>query len=268
MTMDRMRAPAFRLPQSRHGVQRLAGLADDDDQIPRPHDGVAVPEFGGETHLHRAAEHPLQIVLAHHAHMVAGAAGHDADTPQLPYLPVGHGQVAEHHPSLLDTAGDGAGNGVRLLADLLEHKVIVAALFRGVHVPVDVVMLLLRRAAALVIDADAAGGDHRQLPVIHVHHVPGIGEQRRHIRGDEVLALTIAQQQRRVLPDGDEPVRCVAADDAQRVSALHYGEHIVYRLKEVAAGDVAVLQQLGHHLRIRLGAEDVALFSSRSRRTA
>ena len=191
--------------------------------------------------------------------MVAGAAGHDAHAAQLPYLTIRHGQVAEHHAAIPDAAGDGAGDGVGLLVDLLEHEVVVAAFFRSVHIPVDVVMLLFDGAAALVIDADAAACDDGQLAVVHVHDIPCVAQQRRHVGGDEVLSVAVAQQQRRVLAGGNETVRRVGADDAQRVGALHGGEHAVHCLEHVAAGGVIVVQQLGHHLRVRLGAEGVAL---------
>ncbi len=119
--------------------------------------------------------------------MVAGSAGHDADAPDVPDVSVGHGQVAEYHASVADAARDGAAHRRRLLVYLLEHKVVVAALFRRGNVPVDVVMLLLDGAAALVVNADAVGGDHRQLAIVHVDNVAGVGQQRRHIRGQEVL---------------------------------------------------------------------------------
>ena len=113
--------------------------------------------------------------------MVAGAAGHDADASDVPDVSVGHGQVAEYHAAVPDASGDGAAHRRRLLIDLLEHEVVIAALFRGVHVPVDVVMLLVDGAAALVVDADALRRDDGQLAVVHVHHVAGMTQQRRHV---------------------------------------------------------------------------------------
>ena len=84
-------------------------------------------------------------------------------------------------------------------------------------------------------------------------------QQRRHIRGQEVLPPAAAQQQRRVLSCGDDPVRRVGAQDTQRIGSLHPGEHLVHRLEHVAALAIIPGQQLGHHLRIRLGHERAAL---------
>ena len=119
---------------------------------------------------------------------------------------------------------------------------VIAALFRRVHVPVDVVMLLFDGTAALVIDADTGGGDDGHLAVIHIHDVAGMAQQGRHVGGDEVLPLAIAQQQRRVLPGSDQAVRRVGTQDAQRVSALHCRQHTGDSLKHVAALAVIPVQ--------------------------
>ena len=137
---------------------------------------------------------------------------------------------------------------------------VIAALFRRVHIPVDVVVLLLHRAAALVINADTGGGNDGHFAVVHVYDVAGMAQQGRHVGGDEVLTLAIAQQQRCVLPGGDEPVRRGSAQDAQRIGAFYRRQHAGDGLEHVAALAVVPVQQLGHHLRIRFGAEGVALF--------
>ena len=72
LTMERMYAAAlFRLAQRGHGVERFAGLADDDDERPIVHDGIAVAELGREHDLDVAAQQMLQIILADHADVVA-----------------------------------------------------------------------------------------------------------------------------------------------------------------------------------------------------
>ena len=143
--------------------------------------------------------------------MVAGPAGHDTDAADITDLSVSHSQVAEHHTAVPDASGDGAAHRRRLLIDLLEHEVVVTALFRSVHIPVDVTVLLVDGPAALVVDTDTLRRDDSQLAVIHIYHVTGVPQQRRHIRGQEVLPPAAAQQQRRVLSCGDDPVRRVGA---------------------------------------------------------
>ena len=63
------------------------------------HHGVAVPELGGQAHLHRAAQQPLQVVLAHHAHMVADEPQATMiDAADVPDLLRRHGQVLAAPP--------------------------------------------------------------------------------------------------------------------------------------------------------------------------
>ena len=252
-------APLFGLPQGGHGIQRLAGLADDDDQVPFPYDGVAIAELGGQAHLHAAPQHPLQVILAHHAHMVRRAAGHDVDAADGPDLLRGHGQVLKHHAASLDPGGGGLADGGGLLHDLLEHEVGIAALFRSVHLPVHMVVLLFHRAQLTVVYPDAAAGQNGQLPVVHIGDVPGVADQGRHVGGDEVLPIAEAQQQGGVLPGGHQPVGIVGADNAQGIGPVHRVQQAVHGLKEVAAVAVVIVQQLGHHLRVRLGLEHIAL---------
>ena len=191
--------------------------------------------------------------------MVRRAAGHDVDAADGPDLFRGHGQVLKHHAASLDPGGGGLADGGGLLHDLLEHEVGVAALFCGVHLPVHMVVLLLHRAQLAVVYPDAAAGQDGQLPVVHIGDVPGVADQGRHVGGDEVLAVAEAQQQGRVLPGGHQPVGIVGADDAQGIGPVHRVEQPVHGLKEVAAVAVVIIQQLGHHLGVRLGAEGVAL---------
>ena len=191
--------------------------------------------------------------------MVGRAAGHDVDAADGPDLLRGHGQVLKHHAASLDPGGGGLADGGGLLHDLLEHEVGVAALFGGVHLPVHMVVLLLHRAQLAVVYPDAAAGQNGQLPVVHIGDVPGVADQGRHVGGDEVLPIAEAQQQGGVLPGGHQPVGIVGADDAQGIGPVHRVQQAVHGLKEVAAVAVVIIQQLGHHLRVRLGLEHIAL---------
>ena len=243
-------AQTLGLPHGGHGVQGLAGLADDDDQGLGVHQRVAVAELRGQKHLHRPAQQPLQVVLAHHAHMVGRAAGDDVDLVEVPDLPGGELQIIQRHVAVPDAGEHGLAEGLRLLHDLLEHEVGVAALFRRGHVPGHMLMLLLHRLEHIVVDLDAVGGDDGDLTVVHIGDVPGVLDHGRHIRGQEVEPVAIAQDQRAVLSGGDEGTGIVAADDAKAVGALDTVDHTGDRVEHIMALVVVVLQQLGHNLRV------------------
>ena len=249
----------LRLAQSGHGIQRFAGLTDDNDQIALADNGIAVTKFRRQANLYRAAQHTLQIILAHHAHMVGRAAGDNIDFADAADFLLRHGQIAQHHTTLLNTGRSRLTNGLGLLKNLLEHEVVIAALFRGVHIPVNMVMLLLHRPHQTVVHTDAAGTQNSHFPVVHVGNITGMTDQRRHIGGNEAAVFTVTQQQRCILAGGNHAVGVVSAYDTQCVSALHRVEHPRHGFKKVLTVGIVIVQQLCHHFRIRFGVEGVTL---------
>ena len=168
-------------------------------------------------------------------------------------------QVVQHHPAVPDAGGDGLADGLRLLHDLLGHEVGVAALLRRGHVPVDGAVGLFHRGHLVVEHVHAVGGEDGDLPVVHVGHVPGVLDDGRHVGGDEVAVLPVADDEGAVLPGGDEGVGIVGADDAEGIGALDPPQAAAHGLQHVVALVVVELQQLGHHLRVRVGGEVDAL---------
>ena len=81
----------------------------------------------------------------------------------------------------------------------------------------------------------------------------------RHVGGDVVAVLPVAQQQRGVLPGGDEGVGVVRADDAQGVGPLQPPQAAAHGLQHIAALIVVELQKLGHHLGVGVRGEGGAL---------
>ena len=113
---------------------------------------------------------------------------------------------------------------------------------------------LFHRQHLVVEHVHAVGGEDGDLPVVHVHHVPGVLDDGRHVRGDEVAVLTVPDDEGTVLPGGDQGVGIVGADDAQGIGALDAGEHLRDRGQNVLILTlIVVFQQLGHHLRIGIG---------------
>ena len=77
--------------------------------------------------------------------------------------------------------------------------------------------------------ADASSYDERfakwrysDLPIVHVHHVPGVLDDSRHVGGDEVAVLTVADDEGAVFPHGEELLRAVGTDNAQGVACLRH----------------------------------------------
>ena len=63
-----------------------------------------------------------------------------------------------------------------------------------------------------VEELDTVTAEDGDLAVFHVDDVAGVFDQRRHVGGDEILALAEAEQQRRVLARGVDMIRIVRAE--------------------------------------------------------
>jgi len=82
----------------------------------------------------------------------------------------------------VDAAQQAVADDLGLLKDFLEHEVLVPALFRSLHVPVDVRHLLgYGPQGGRVHDLPGAGGDLDQLAVLQEDHVAGVGQKGRDV---------------------------------------------------------------------------------------
>ena len=148
---------------------------------------------------------------------------------------------------------DGPAQGLRLLHDLLEHEVLIAALFRCGDLPVHMGALLLHRLEQGVVYLDRAGGEHGHLSVIQIAYLPGMLDDGSDVRGQQVEALSISQHQGGVLSHRHQLIRLVGTYDPKGVRPLDAVEHLGDRVQQVAV--VVILQQLGHHLGVCLRGE-------------
>ncbi len=97
---------------------------------------IAVAELAGQIDLAGDARRPLDQELADQPRVVRGAAGDEQDAPQPARIDLEPFEVGvmrlEQEP-----AAQRVGDGARLLVDLLEHEVRVAALLGLRRVPGD-----------------------------------------------------------------------------------------------------------------------------------
>ena len=182
---------------------------------------IAVAELAGKLNLARQPGPVLDGVLRHQAGMVGGAAGHDEDFVDTAQVLLGQAGLIHHqlagraHP-----AAQGVRHRSRLLGDLLEHEVVVAILLGGGGVPIDVKVLADRLGAIEVGDLDRLRGDQDDLVLTELDGLTGVGDEGRHVTGQEVLALATAHDQGRVAPRADHHARRVGIDGEQCKGAL------------------------------------------------
>ena len=98
---------------------------------------VAVTELAGQLDLDGQPGPVLDRVLGQQPGVVGGAAGHHEHLVDLAQLLIGEALLVEHDAAVDEMAEQSVGDRGGLLGDLLEHEVLVATLFGGRDVPVD-----------------------------------------------------------------------------------------------------------------------------------
>ncbi len=143
-----------------------------------------------------------------------------------------------------------------LLVDLLEHEVREAALLGGLRRPVH------PRHGALAGRPVDGRDRHPCRPEIddvslgQEDHPVRVGQDRRHVRGEERLAVADAHDRAARSAGRPQPVGLAAVHDGDRVGALDPGERGADGIREIAG--VGLLHQVRQRLRVGIGVEHVA----------
>ena len=254
-------APALGEAEGGQRVAGLARLADDDDEVVGVEDGVTIAELAGDVHLGRDPGQPLDGSLAHHTGVHGRAAGHKVDVPDAAQLLIAQLRDAEVGHTVLHAGADGGRDGGRLLMDLFQHEVGVAALLSGFFVPVGGQHFPLHRLAEGVVEPDAVGLDHRHVALLEDAVAAGVLEQGRNIGGHEVLALAPAHDEGALLLDGVDGVRLIPEQHAQRIAAPHQRQRLPQGCQRalLGLGAAEVVDELDQHLGVRLALKGDAL---------
>ena len=193
--------------------------------------------------------------FAHHARVIGCAARGNGQFPQAARLRggEGHALAAHGHFFQVDIVRQRVLQSLRLVEDLFEHEVVKAVLLRGRGVPCDGDGFAAARLAVRAEEVDACGRQHADVAVLERADRARVPDQRRHVAGDVVFALAQARQQRAVPPRAVQNARRARVQHAQRIRALQHGQHAQQRGFHV--GVIVRRQQLGDHLRVRLGGK-------------
>ena len=247
-----LRAETFRLLQCRERVARLARLADDDHQGILINNRRTVAELGRNIDLDGNARKLFNVILADQPRVIRRAAGDDVNlVERCEKLLVPTQFLHDEGFAVLGNARrHRIAHGFRLLVDLLEHEMLVAAFFRCLSIPVDLEDLFRHRLAPTVRDVYTIGLHDSHLAVVYNIRAPRARNDCRDIRGNEILPLAETDDERVVLLRADEAVGMRARHEYERVGALDARKHLAYRSFKVAVVDL--FQQMCDDLRIRL----------------
>ena len=107
--------------------------------------------------------------------------------------------------------------GFRLLVDLFDHEVLIAALFSCFSIPCDMLLLYLYLVAVEVVEVKFARKYPYRVKVINVIDVTGILQTSRYVGGEERLPVCCSDYHRAIL---------AGSVDLTRIVLEHQGECI------------------------------------------
>ena len=150
----------------------------------------------------------------------------------------------------------------RLLEDFLQHEVRIATALNLLQVPVDARHGLIADRRVEIEHPVATARHDGDIAVVEIDHVACVRQNSRRVGGDEVLAVTDADQQRAAFSGGHDLVLFVARDHGKTVRAVALTQRLDYCGFEVAG--IRHLDEMGEHFGVGVGLAHVAArFQSR-----
>ena len=192
--------------------------------------------------------------------MECRTAGHHEHLVDIAQFLIGEPLLIENYPAKVEVPQQGVGHRRRLFGDLLEHEVLVAALFRGRQVPVDredprIIGVIVTREVG---DAIAVRSDHHNLVLPQFDGFPGVFDECGDVGPEEHLALADTHDQRGGAARGHDRARVVGVGEDEGEVPLQPSHHSLHRRHEVAggvSGFVLARHQMHGHLGVGVAGE-------------
>ena len=189
--------------------------------------------------------------------MIGRAAGGDDYLVDIAQLLIGEAEALKLDAPVADARVDGGLYGAGLLHDLLEHEVLIAALFRGLGIPQDAGGAFVYLAAGAVVDAYLIRRDGGKLPLVKIDDCARMADERGDVGGEEVLVRADAEDERAAVLHGHKLAGVIVTDDADGVGAFKPGDGLHDGALEVAV--IVHLQEIHNDLGVGLALEHVAM---------
>ena len=220
---------------------------------------VTIAELRGDVYLDEDARQLLDVVFADKPRVICRTAGDDVDLierVQIVRIPC---EFFKGDRLLVcrNALAHRIAHSLRLLIDLLEHEVLIAALLRSLGIPRNLEHFLRNRCAQTIRHLDCVLADNGKLAVSQ-----NIGAARPRNDGgnigcDEILSLAKSDDERIVLLRAEQHIRMSAAHERERVRPLDPLQNHAHCGDEIPAVDL--FQEVCDNFRIRLGLEDMPL---------
>ena len=160
--------------------------------------------------------------------MICRTAGHNIYLGKPVQFLSGEGNSIQlYHALFIKTAVYSFAYALRLLEDFLEHKVLIAFLFGGVHIPGHMENLAFHRGPVLVKYFHAVRGHHHHLAVFYKVDFLYIFKKRRNIRSNEIASFAKTCNQRCILSYGYQFIRIIGRNCHYCICAPHTAHGLV-----------------------------------------
>ncbi len=158
---------ALSLAKGREGVDRLAALADDEDEGVLVEGRIAIAELARDLHLRGDAGEMLDEVFADHGRVRGRPATAEDDALDIAQFAGGEAETAEHGGGLVvvEAPAEGVLDRSRLLEDLLEHVMGELPFLRLLGGEVDLAHLVGGLVPVDVLHREIVLGERHEVPV-------------------------------------------------------------------------------------------------------
>ena len=181
--------------------------------------------------------------------MICGSAGYYMDFLDGKKLRITHSQLFYHNIISLDSGAEGIRNRFGLLIHFLQHKMLIAGLFRGFRIPVNGHRLLLHFFLIHVVNMKAVGSQADDFLVFNIGHGSCVFQDCRDIGSDEAAFSVLPDDEGAVFSYRKQLPGKISEQDSQGVGAFH-------TVKDLGNGYhgiliIVIIQHMGEHFRIR-----------------
>ncbi|MDR8760527.1 hypothetical protein FEP90_02211 [Burkholderia multivorans] len=252
-------AERLRVLERGERVGRFAGLRDHQHELARVRHRVAIAVFARNLDLRRDLRDRLEPVLRGQPRVVARAAREDQQAVDLRER--GGRGVAEQRRVERVRLRHRVADRARLLEDFLLHEVAIRAEFDRAAVGADHADLALRERAVAIDDLHAVERQLADVAFLEEREAVGAARQRERVGREEVLAVAVADDERRTLARTDDGVRLVLVDHRDRVRAVQLLHRCAHGVEQVAA--IQAVHEVRDHFGVGLRHEFVALRAQR-----
>ena len=188
--------------------------------------------------------------------MVSRAATYDIDFGQAFDFVRSEFYVVEHDFVVFYARGKHRRQRARLLVYLFQHKVRIAVLFGGSLVPIDDYGFALDFLHVAVENVHRRARNAHDFALAEQNKAASVAEKRRHIGGDEILAVAQPHDERTVLAHSVERVGRERAQHAERVGAHQLVQHFAHAVEHIPV--VVVLEKVRDNFGVGFRAELIA----------